>query len=71
MAILFRELGIRISPAKWMLYLSPPFAVRLFPFIAAVSAVGEVPLELWLIVVGLDETRWREQASGAGAYTCI
>lgn len=47
----------------WMLYLSPPLAVPLFPFIAAASAIGEVPLELWLIVVGLNEARWREQAS--------
>jgi hypothetical protein len=46
-----------------MLYLSPPFAVHLFPFIAAASAIGEVPLELWLIVVGLNEARWKEQTN--------
>jgi hypothetical protein len=52
-----------VTGLGWMLYLSPPFAVPLFPFIAAVSAMGEVPLELWLIVVGLNEARWWEQAS--------
>jgi hypothetical protein len=52
-----------VSGLGWMLYLSPPFAVPLFPFIAAASAIGEVPLELWLIVVGLNEARWKEQAS--------
>jgi hypothetical protein len=51
-----------VSGVGWMLYLSPPFAVPLFPFIAAASAIGEVPLELWLIVVGLNEARWLEQA---------
>jgi hypothetical protein len=62
-----RVLGILliVSGLAWMLYLSPPFAVRLFPFIAAASALGEIPLELWLIVVGLNETRWRDQAARA------
>jgi Domain of unknown function (DUF4386) len=61
-----RVLGILliVSGLGWMLYLSPPFAVRLFPFIAAASAIGEIPLEFWLMVVGLDEGRWREQAAG-------
>lgn len=62
-----RVLGLLliVSGLGWMLYLSPPFAVRLFPFIAAASAIGEIPLELWLIVVGLNEPRWKEQAAGA------
>jgi len=59
-----------VSGFGWMLYLSPPFAVPLFPFIAAASAIGEVPLEFWLIVVGLNEARWKEQAS-SGLHTCI
>ena len=61
-----RVLGLLliVSGLGWMLFLSPPFAVPLFPFIAAASAIGEVPLELWLIVVGLNEARWWEQASG-------
>ena len=53
-----------VSGLGWMLYLSPPFAAPLFPFIAAASAIGEVPLEFWLIVVGLNEARWKEQAMG-------
>jgi uncharacterized protein DUF4386 len=53
-----------VSGLGWMLYLSPPLAVPLFPFIAAASAIGEVPLELWLIVVGLNEALWWEQAGG-------
>lgn len=53
----------------WMFYLSPPLAIPLFPFIAAASAIGEIPLELWLIVVGMNEARWQEQASsGLTAY---
>jgi len=68
-----RILGVLFALAglAWMLYLSPRFAVRLFPVIAAVSAIGEVPLEMWMIFAGLDEARWKEQASAARAYSYI
>ena len=60
-----RVLGIllMVSGLGWMFYLAPPLAVSLFPVIAAASAIGEIPLELWLIVVGLNEAKWREQAA--------
>lgn len=60
-----RVLGVLlvVSGLGWMFYLSPSFAAPLFPIIAVASAIGEIPLELWLIVVGLNEARWREQAS--------
>jgi uncharacterized protein DUF4386 len=66
-----KVLGIllTVSGLAWMLYLSPPFAVSVFPFIAAASAIGEIPLELWLIIVGLNEARWREQAAVSAQYT--
>jgi hypothetical protein len=44
-------------------YLSPPLANYLFmPYIAAASALGEIPLELWLIVMGVNVERWKEQS---------
>jgi hypothetical protein len=60
-----RVLGVllMISGLGWMIYLSPPLAKNLFPFIAAASALGEIPLELWLIVMGVNAQRWREQAA--------
>jgi len=43
----------------------PPFASYLFPFIAAASAVAEIPLQLWLVVMGVNAHRWKEQATAA------
>jgi uncharacterized protein DUF4386 len=64
-----RVLGVllAISGLGWVTYLLPPLAVRLFfPYIAGASALGEIPLELWLIVMGVNAQRWKEQASAAG-----
>lgn len=47
-------------------YLSPPLAVRLHPFLPFVTAaIGELPLVLWLLVKGVDATRWEAQAAAA------
>ena len=60
-----RVLGVllAISGLGWVTYLSPPLAHHVYPFIAAASALGEIPLELWLIVMGVNVQRWKEQAS--------
>jgi hypothetical protein len=64
-----RILGVllAIDGLGWMLYLYPPLAYHLFPFIAAASALAEIPLQLWLIVMGVNGQRWKEQAAAAGA----
>jgi hypothetical protein len=44
----------------------PALAYHLFfPYIAVASALGEIPLELWLIVKGVNAQRWKVQASAA------
>ena len=62
-----RVLGVLlvISGSGWLIYLFPPVAYRLFPFIAAASALGEIPVEFWLMVRGVNAQRWEEQASVA------
>ena len=62
-----RILGVllAISGLGWVTYLYPPLAHRVYPIIAAASALGEIPLELWLIVMGVNVQRWKEQASAA------
>ncbi len=64
-----RILGVLLAIAGlgWMIYISPPLAIHLFPFIAAGSALGEIPVLLWLLVVGVNVQRWKEQASAAAA----
>ena len=58
---------LAISGLGWVTYLYPPLAYHLFmPYIAAASAIGEIPLEFWLIVMGVNVQRWKEQASAAG-----
>jgi hypothetical protein len=65
-----RILGVllTISGLGWSIFLVPPVAHRLFPVIAAASALGELPLELWLIVMGVNAQRWKAQASAAGEW---
>jgi len=64
-----RILGVllAIDGLAWMLYLSPPLANHLFPLIAVASGLAEIPLQLWLLVVGVNAERWKEQEAAAGA----
>jgi hypothetical protein len=66
-----RILGVllAISGLGWVTYLYPPLAQYLWRYIAAASALGEIPLEFWLIVMGLNVQRWKEQASAARMRT--
>lgn len=64
-----RVLGVllAIDGLGWMMYVVPPFANHLFPFIAAASGLAEIPLQLWLIIMGVNPERWRQQAGEAPA----
>jgi hypothetical protein len=56
---------LAIDGLGWMLYIYPPLAYHLFPIIATASALAEFPLQLWLIVFGVNSQRWNQQASAA------
>ena len=50
----------------WLTFLWPPLANYLSPYNLAPGMIGEGLLILWLLVFGVDEQRWKEQASAAG-----
>jgi hypothetical protein len=64
-----RILGVllAIDGLAWMTFVSPPLGHYLFPVIAVASGLAEIPLQLWLLIFGVNNERWRAQAEGFGA----
>jgi hypothetical protein len=52
----------------WLTFLSPPHANYLAPYNLAGGGVAELSLCLWLLVIGVNVQRWKEQASAAGEW---
>ena len=50
----------------WLTFLWPPLANSLSPYNMVPGLVGEGALTLWLLVVGVKEQRWNEQATQLG-----
>jgi hypothetical protein len=59
-----RVLGVllAISGLGWLMYLYPPFAVQIFPVLAVASAIGEIPLEFWMMIKSVDVPKGQAQA---------
>jgi hypothetical protein len=49
----------------YLTFLSPPLAEYLSPYNLAPAALGEGSLMLWLLVMGVNVQRWKEQDSAA------
>ena len=47
----------------WLTFLSPPLASSLLPYNMMPGGIGELSLSLWLIVMGVNVQRWKQQAS--------
>jgi hypothetical protein len=46
----------------WLAFLSPPVQQHLSLLIEGLGVLAEASLMLWLLVMGVDVERWREQA---------
>jgi len=49
----------------WLTFLSPPLVNYLSPYNLASALLAELSLMLWLLVMGVNVQRWKEQASAA------
>lgn len=46
----------------WFTFVKPSFALSLAPYVFLPGIIGEGMLTLWLVLFGVDEQRWTEQA---------
>jgi hypothetical protein len=62
-----RILGVLMAFAGlgWLTFLSPPRASYLSPYILVLGFLAELALCLWLLVMGVNVQRWKEQAGAA------
>lgn len=56
-----------IAGLGWITFIWPPLGHQLFMFVALIALLGSVAMIGWLFVRGVDEQRWREQATLAAA----
>jgi len=54
-----------VAGVGWLTFLYPPLGYRLFLYVAPFGLLGAIALILWLLVFGVNEQRWREEARAA------
>src|ERR1700733_7747337 len=59
---------LAIAGLCWLTFLPPPSAKYLSPYNLASALLVEGLVMLWLLVMGVDVQRWKEQASEAGKH---
>jgi hypothetical protein len=67
-----RILGVLlvIDGLGWTTYIWPPLGHYLFPAIAVACGLAEIPLQLWLLIFGVNNERWKAQAEGMERSNC-
>ena len=53
----------------WLSFLYLPLGHLLFPYVVALALLGAGALIVWLLVFGVNEQRWKQQARAAGNYS--
>lgn len=61
-----RILGVLlvIDGLGWTTYIWPPLGHYLLPAIAVACGLAEIPLQLWLLIFGVNNERWKAQVEG-------
>jgi hypothetical protein len=52
-----------IAGLGWLTFLYAPLASQAFPIVVSIGLLGSVLMIFWLLVFGVNESRWREQES--------
>jgi hypothetical protein len=63
--VLLAVAGMAWLTGSLSVFLSPPLANALSPYAMPIAAFGEGAFTLWLLVMGVNATRWKAQAEGA------
>ncbi len=60
-----RFLGVLslVGGLGWLTFIVPSLGYRLFPIVAGFGILGALATILWLLIKGVDEKRWMEQAN--------
>ncbi len=51
-----------LAGAGWLTFVSPRLAALCAPYSYIGGGIGEIPLMLWLLIMGVNSERWIEQA---------
>jgi hypothetical protein len=57
-----------ISGLGWLTFLYPPLGSRAFLFAALIGLLSSAVTIFWLLVFGVNEQRWKQQASASGSW---
>ena len=66
-----RILGVlgMLGGLGWLTFLAPPIAARAYPYVVTIALLGTAAEVFWLLVFGVNEERWKEQAGRAAERT--